>query len=524
MKRQLLSSAFIAFMLSSSLPSAATVWYIKAGTSGDGKSWATASASIDSIIGVASAGDEVWIAEGTYKPTTLIRSNRKNSRAFALKDGVSLYGGFAGTEKDKAERAVGKKPYEFAHETILNGDDDVADSWVRAFQDGTDYRYSWNVESNVVIGTQNNSNHVLYGESTFANPTVIDGLTLRGGNASEWRVKAAGGAVYAAGNVRINACKIVENSAFFSAESMTSSDTNGGAVYLDGTAGAAITNSYFARNYSHSRYGNGLGGAVYAKNTNISNCEFADCVGLDAGGAVYNIGGTVSNCTFTGCYSSSGGAVYNQSGTVDSCQVYDCRGLLGGGIYTLGAVKNTTVANCKADTRQYGDDLGGHGGGIYSVGGSIDNVAVFNNVSFTGAGLFLKGGTLSNSTVQNNAIRMASDTANVSVSSGATITNSITADVAADNFVNPTTFKGTAETAADSAFIRTANWNVRRASSLFGTGYSDSRADGSATGITAVSGNASGQKRTYVYNLAGQRVAAPKHGIFIINGKKVLVK
>lgn len=477
MKSQLLTTAFIATMLSSTIPSAAAVWYVKAGATGDGKSWATASSDIDSIIGVATAGDEVWIAEGTYKPTQLIRSNRKASRAFTLKDGVSLYGGFAGTEAAKSERVTGAKPYEFTHETVLDADDDEADTWTRGFQNGTDYQYSWAVTSNVVPGTRNNGNHVLYGATTFTNQTVIDGLTLRGANASDYRVKAAGGALYAAGNVRLNACKVVENSAYFSVESMSSSDTNGGAVYLNGSAGAAITNCYFARNYSHSSYGNGLGGAVYAVNTAISNCDFVDCVALDNGGAIYNNGGTVSNCTFTGCYSSSGGAVYNQSGTVDSCYVYDCRGLLGGGIYNLGTVKNTTVANCTADTRQYGDDMGGHGGGIYNNGGSVNNVAVFNNVSFTGAGIFLKGGTLTNATVQNNAIRTAADTANVSVNNSATVTKSITTDVASDNFVNPTTFKGTATTAADSAFVRNTNWNVRLSSKLYGTGYSDANGE-----------------------------------------------
>lgn len=524
MKRNLLSTAFIVAMLSSSIPSAATVWYVKAGATGDGKSWATASADIDSIIGVASAGDEVWIAEGTYKPTNLIRSNRRNSRAFTLKDGVSLYGGFAGTETDKIERVIGTKPYEFTHETILNADDDVEDSWIRGFQNGSDYNYAWNVESNVVIGTRNNGSHVLYGAAAFSNPTVIDGLTLTGANASDYRVKAAGGAVYASGNVRINACKIVENSAYFSAQSMTSSDTNGGAVYLNGASGAAITNSYFARNYSHSSYGNGLGGAVYARNVNISNCDFVDCVALDDGGAIYNIGGTISNCTFNGCYSFSGGAIYNQSGTVDSCYVYDCRGIHGGGIYNAGTVKNTTVANCTADTRMYGDEMGGNGGGIYNVGGSIDNAAVFNNVSFRGAGIFLIGGSLANSTVQNNAIRVDADTANVSVNNAATITGSITSDVSADNFINPTTFKGTATTAADSAFIRTANWNVRRASTLFGTGYKDSKAESSTDGINNIISKGADKKDAGIYNLSGQRVLNPKHGIYIINGKKIFIK
>ena len=61
--------------------------------------------SLDDALAKATSGDEIWIAAGTYKPTQLIKSSKKNSHHFPLKDGVSLYGGFVGTEKDKDKRA-----------------------------------------------------------------------------------------------------------------------------------------------------------------------------------------------------------------------------------------------------------------------------------------------------------------------------------------------------------------------------------------------------------------------------------
>ena len=45
--------------------------------------------------------------------------------------------------------------------------------------------------------------------------------------------------------------------------------------------------------------------------------------------------------------------------------------------------------------------------------------------------------------------------------------------------------------------------------------------DDNETGIEVVS--AGGNKSTGIYNLSGQRVTNPKHGIFIVNGKKVFI-
>ena len=80
---------------------------------------------------------------GTYKPTQLIKSSKKNSRHFPLKDGVSLYGGFAGTEKSKEERMKVEdgEAYDYVNTTILSADDDVPDEWVREANPTNPYMY-----------------------------------------------------------------------------------------------------------------------------------------------------------------------------------------------------------------------------------------------------------------------------------------------------------------------------------------------------------------------------------------------
>lgn len=81
--------------------------------SGDGLSWQTAFKGIKSAVDAANANPavaEIWIKKGTYYPgTTPYRS----------RNGLALYGGFAGTETDLSQRSLA------LNETVLTGQDSV---------------------------------------------------------------------------------------------------------------------------------------------------------------------------------------------------------------------------------------------------------------------------------------------------------------------------------------------------------------------------------------------------------------
>ncbi|HUV05743.1 MAG TPA: right-handed parallel beta-helix repeat-containing protein [Armatimonadota bacterium] len=86
--------AFVLLLVVSSSAAAGTV-YVKWDSPGPqhGNSWATAYHTIQQGINDADVGnEEVWVARGTYLERII------------LKDGVSVYGGFAGTETERGQR------------------------------------------------------------------------------------------------------------------------------------------------------------------------------------------------------------------------------------------------------------------------------------------------------------------------------------------------------------------------------------------------------------------------------------
>ena len=232
------------------LASAQTRYFVKpsAQGTGTGLNWADAFNDLQTAIGVSLANDEIWVAAGTYLPTT----STDRLISFQPKSGIRLYGGFSGSESLLSERNWGK------YQTILSGDIGL----------GGD--------------TLDNSYNVVYlhlPDST----TVLDGFIIRDGNANfngaspNRDRKKCGGGIYINGQdwdayPTIENCTIVHN---------TSRNSGGGIMINGGGLGSVaplIKKCRFENNRSEGT-GGGLyrfGGSWVERGTDLEDCLFVN--------------------------------------------------------------------------------------------------------------------------------------------------------------------------------------------------------------------------------------------------------
>lgn len=261
----------------------AAVRFVDDGATGanNGTSWLDAYTDLQTALAASAPGDEIWVAAGTYTPgppTDAVSS-------FVMRDGVALYGGFAGHETLLAERDW------VANVTILSGDVGHDDVYGGAWPAG------WNI-------TTANSGHVVDGSGVGAG-AILDGFTITAGSTGPSGTPAGdplmyGGGLYVvAGSPTVRNCTFTYNLAAFAA---------GGAIYCQ-DASPTITHCRFYRNYVHLGNGGAIGITGNAVPT-ISDCTFIEnhavCESGNTGqGAAISINyltgplsATIARCTF----------------------------------------------------------------------------------------------------------------------------------------------------------------------------------------------------------------------------------
>ncbi len=231
---------------------------------------------------------EILVAGGTYKPTyerdntTADVPHDQRLYSFVVPQGVSIYGGFSGTEQISTEGTT-EIPKEGGKISLTAGGEISDILAARGYSDfnGNNIYEPWELAEQTILsgrlnasGTEQNAYHVVYSEDTQGGSVLLDGLTVMDGKThnalsaiGENNEQGRGGGIYSHGVAyTLSRCRLLDNQA-----------VRGGAVFVRDAdlnlAGCILAGNRSVKNEATDNVLDPRGGAVY-----ISGQEAADCL------------------------------------------------------------------------------------------------------------------------------------------------------------------------------------------------------------------------------------------------------
>ncbi|QKZ12588.1 right-handed parallel beta-helix repeat-containing protein [Spirosoma sp. KUDC1026] len=338
---------------------AQTIRYVKPDGTGTGSSWATASANLQAIINASSAGDQVWVAAGTYKPSSCTNCSAADRiMSFSMKNGVALYGGFVGTESALSERPASVSLAQ-PSSTTLSG----------------------------YLGTTNNRNdrsvHVI-ANNDLNNTALLDGFVITGGNIDAGGIGVDYNTLQGAGMRNLHSSPIIRNCFFL--DNIGTFGGRGSGLYSDATSFPQLTNCTFERNAVSE------GAAIYSDSISLRNCTISNNFSTGYSAVIVRKTAIINNCTFS---SNSGGSGPNGGATGGTLNVgagsvlTNCLFVLNSVIGDGGALAayEATVINCTFRGNRSSSGGAGiqntYGGAVYASNTSFINCSFTGNQSTT---------------------------------------------------------------------------------------------------------------------------------------------
>ena len=275
----------------------------------NGLTWTDAFISLQSALNMADAGDTIWVAAGTYKPSKIVGTGTaltNRDKAFLLIKDVKIYGGFPNT----GNPTMANRNWN-TNLSILSGDIDNEN-------DSTDNAY-----------------HVLISADAVG-AACLDGFTITGGNANgNGYVTINGNTVYRANgggmSNRVSSPTLVnltinKNNAdlgggiynYTSSPTMTnivisenSSTNSGGGMHNASSSSPAITNVVVAGNKAN--IGGGISNSF--SSLTLTNVAITGNMATAEGGGMHNTSSSprLINVTMAGNAANDGSGIYNVS-------------------------------------------------------------------------------------------------------------------------------------------------------------------------------------------------------------------
>ena len=356
-KMRLLSLILLIFGSFCSIAAGGVIYVdIDAPYGGTGSSWNDAGNDLQEALGDGQAGDEIRVAQGTYRPTV---AGGDRGSSFRINSAIKVLGGYAGQgEPNPHARNVAE------FRTVLSGDlnsDDIA-------VDKPD-------DLMTQVSRDENSYNVIKA-GVFPGEAILEGFTITAGNADGGAsAEKSGGGIYGAynhGRLVVTNCIIEGNTAFY----------DGGGASFDGDLINCVIRNNFA-NYGGGIHGRGKtsgciiennhaitrgGGINVQGQANIIDCVIRNNTAESGGGlnTVYDLP-IVERCIFAGnSATGNGGAVYSYN--CDTCNGYpefysclfvdnSCGG--NGGAVSESGTAEIWLVNCTIWNNTAGDSAGG---------------------------------------------------------------------------------------------------------------------------------------------------------------------
>jgi hypothetical protein len=315
---------------------------------GSGLAWASAFPELQSALTAAQVDPsitQIWVAAGTYRPS----AGGNRAASFVLRNGLALFGGFAGNETRLEQRDPA------LHPTILDGD--------LLGDDGPGF-----------VNYGDNSLHVVTG-SGLDSSAVLDGFVVRGGSTAPGAGISCLGATPTLVNLVVR-----ENHAL-------GNNNEGGGLFVRLDAGQHMTVSECVFLDNRTTLGGGasveanLGGEVFFVRCSFASNAATTGAGLALDGAHLGqppMHAELEDCVFTDNQGTTGGALEYHS--EDACILVargssfrSNRACTGAAIHSASEIGNDLfLERCSlAGNTQPGGCGSGAGGAIQTLRGSV---------------------------------------------------------------------------------------------------------------------------------------------------------